>query len=207
MLKAAAHVGVVESLPAPGVTLLLGNDVAGTKVFPNPVVSQVPVTIPATIEVEKQHPEVFTICDVTRSMSGATESLPDVNEEEEEEEVNAESAGDVLPCAEDSSLADMFNSEVPPSLANVTVERLRGFQQTDPKIYPLRRVAVQESECDQEKGKCFYLKNDVLWRRLVGDPLEWRLMMVRGILIKSLFHSNADSSYSRWHTEHPLLAI
>ena len=165
LVKATVDVGVVESLPAPGVTLLLGNDVAGAKVFPNPVLSEVPVTIPATVNIEKQHPEVFHVCAVTRSMSRATESLPDAKEEEEEE-VNVESVGDdVLPSVEDNSLADIFNIEIPPLLPNVTVEQLRVFQETDPKIYPLRRVAVQESECDQEKGECFYLKNDVLWRR------------------------------------------
>ena len=120
---------VVESLLAPDVTQLHGNDVAGAKVFPNSVLPKVPVTIPATFNIEKELPRVFSVCALTCSMSRDTESPPDRNEEEEgEEEVNVESAGDdgVLLYIEDNSFADMFNPEVLPSLANATVEQLYG---------------------------------------------------------------------------------
>ena len=41
--------GVVESLPVPGVDLLLGNDIAGAKVFPHPIATSEPVGVPETL--------------------------------------------------------------------------------------------------------------------------------------------------------------
>ena len=69
LVKATADVGVVESLPIPGIDLLLGNDIAGAKAFPHPSVSSEPVSVPETVSLEQQHPEVFNVCAVTRSMA------------------------------------------------------------------------------------------------------------------------------------------
>ncbi|KAK4328171.1 hypothetical protein Pmani_001409 [Petrolisthes manimaculis] len=80
LLKATADVGIVDSLPVPGIDLLLGNDIAGAKVFPHPIVSSEPLSVPETVALEEQHPEVFNVCAVTRSMAKVMDTVPE-NEE------------------------------------------------------------------------------------------------------------------------------
>ena len=62
-------VGVLPTLPVEGVTLLLGNDIAGEKVVPYPIKSATPVSDNSTEELVKEMPEVFSSCVVTRSMA------------------------------------------------------------------------------------------------------------------------------------------
>ena len=65
-------VGVVPSLPVWGVTLLLGNDLAGDRVVMEPVVCQSPVEDECTVRLEKELSHVFPSCVVTRSMANKT---------------------------------------------------------------------------------------------------------------------------------------
>ncbi|KAJ8332462.1 hypothetical protein SKAU_G00426350 [Synaphobranchus kaupii] len=74
-------VGVVMSLPVKGIRLLLGNDLAGSQVCVTPVVSSVPRETPETQALEKEYPEVFTACVVTRSQTRAWKSSPAISEE------------------------------------------------------------------------------------------------------------------------------
>ncbi|XP_071948672.1 uncharacterized protein [Antedon mediterranea] len=65
-------VGVVPSLPVWGVTLLLGNDLAGDRVTVKPVVCKSPVEDESTVCLEKELSHVFPSCAVTRSMANKT---------------------------------------------------------------------------------------------------------------------------------------
>ncbi|XP_071959886.1 uncharacterized protein [Antedon mediterranea] len=65
-------VGVVPSLPVWGVTLLLGNDLAGDRVTVEPVVCKSPVEDENTVCLEKELSHVFPSCAVTRSMANKT---------------------------------------------------------------------------------------------------------------------------------------
>ncbi|XP_071950797.1 uncharacterized protein [Antedon mediterranea] len=65
-------VGVVPSLPVWGVTLLLGNDLAGDRVTVEPVVCKSPVEDESTVCLEKELSHVFPSCAVTRSMANIT---------------------------------------------------------------------------------------------------------------------------------------
>ena len=64
-------VGVLPTLPVEGVTLLLGNGIAGEKVVPYPIKSATPVSDNSrpTEELVKEMPKVFSSCAVTRSMA------------------------------------------------------------------------------------------------------------------------------------------
>ncbi|MCP4254322.1 MAG: hypothetical protein GY775_13125, partial [Candidatus Scalindua sp.] len=78
LYKGYARVGLAEELPVPGVDLLLGNDLAGERVQPDPILSVVPVFMPLTGVLEKEIPEAFPVCAVTRSMANvANPSVPD----------------------------------------------------------------------------------------------------------------------------------
>ena len=64
-------VGVAPSLPQglDGITLILGNDVAGTRVVVDPYMTDRPSTVDNTEKLEKEFPGIFPSCVTTRAMS------------------------------------------------------------------------------------------------------------------------------------------
>ncbi|KAG7165014.1 putative SCAN domain-containing protein-like 7, partial [Homarus americanus] len=65
--------GVVDSLPVEGVSLLIGNDLVGDMMFPIVVISSCPTAENNTVQLEVDFPGLFPACAVTRSMSRSTE--------------------------------------------------------------------------------------------------------------------------------------
>ncbi|KAJ8349438.1 hypothetical protein SKAU_G00245680 [Synaphobranchus kaupii] len=139
-VKGPVTVGVVPTLPVPGVSLLLGNDLAGSQVCVTPVVVSI---------LEREHPEVFTACVVTRALAckaeaQASEALTPISEEVPfvffSKAVSKEGTTAVKgPGFSPSSVADAthFSREV-----------LIQEQNQDPSLAPLwkRAVTVEESE-------------------------------------------------------------
>ena len=75
LVKGDVVVGVRQGLPVPGISFILGNDLAGGKVWGNteavspPVVSDsVPEVPPKPDQCARRHPDVFPSCAVTRAM-------------------------------------------------------------------------------------------------------------------------------------------
>ena len=62
-------VGIVTSLPVPGVSLILGIDLAGDRVMANPCVSTKPCLSVVSDETGNELSEVFPACAVTRAMA------------------------------------------------------------------------------------------------------------------------------------------
>ena len=65
-----------SSLPVQGVSVILGNDLAGERVWegvppPPPIVTSGPTVSSGPDSSEREFAEVFTACAVTRSMGGA----------------------------------------------------------------------------------------------------------------------------------------
>ena len=50
-------VGVQESLPVDGVSFLLGNDIAASLIVPDPIVTNDPLNISPTADVERLYPD------------------------------------------------------------------------------------------------------------------------------------------------------
>ena len=65
LVSGTVIVGVRPELPVKGVSMLLGNDFAGGKVLPEPIVSNRPCT-KVVLEEDK---DIFPACTVTRSMT------------------------------------------------------------------------------------------------------------------------------------------
>ena len=63
LINGEVTLGVIDHIPVPGVHLLLGNDLAGSKVFPQTVIDPW-----LTIEKEKDS-ELYRACAVTRSQT------------------------------------------------------------------------------------------------------------------------------------------
>ena len=60
-------VGVVDSLPMQGISMLLGNNLAGERLVPHPRVVEKPIVSEETEKIEQEHPGTFPSCVVTRA--------------------------------------------------------------------------------------------------------------------------------------------
>lgn len=69
IISQAVTVAVQDSLPVEGVTFLLGNDIAGCRVIPDPVVCSNPLNFDPAVKLTEQNPGLFPSCVVTRSQS------------------------------------------------------------------------------------------------------------------------------------------
>ena len=61
-------VGVRQKLHVEGITLLLGNDLAGDKVVVNPLVASIPRVAAKTEKLEQEFPGIFPACVINRGM-------------------------------------------------------------------------------------------------------------------------------------------
>ena len=74
LVSGKVKVGVRPSLPVKDVSIILGNDLAGKRVVPSPVVSARPCESDETNRLVEEFPHVFPACAVTRSMTKNAES-------------------------------------------------------------------------------------------------------------------------------------
>ncbi|PFX24909.1 Transposon Ty3-I Gag-Pol polyprotein [Stylophora pistillata] len=69
LVSGPVNVGLGSSLPFEGIQLLLGSDLAGDKVVMNPIVTDVPCVEQLPDPVEKEIPDLYPACAVTRAMN------------------------------------------------------------------------------------------------------------------------------------------
>jgi hypothetical protein len=69
LVAGPVSVGIVSKIPVEGVSLLLGNDLAGDKVMMNPCMCKTPVINEGTKVLEIENPGLFPACVVTRAMA------------------------------------------------------------------------------------------------------------------------------------------
>ena len=142
-------VGVLPTLPVEGVTLLLGNDIAGEKVVPYPIKSATPVSDNSTEELVKEMPEVFSSCVVTRSMA---------REQNEDREYSLE---DTFMCRLDEESKgndDVVVGQMPV----MSRRRLVELQSEDPDLVNLSKSMHEE---DSDEPVMFYRKDGILMRK------------------------------------------
>ncbi|KAJ8353232.1 hypothetical protein SKAU_G00207990 [Synaphobranchus kaupii] len=163
VVKGPVTVGVVPTLPVPGVSLLLGNDLAGSQVCVTPVVVSTPLEVPETQELEREHPEVFTACVVTRALARkaetqASEALTPISEEVpcvsatsgEKEHISLAGTVFAKAVSEEGTSAVKGPGFSPSPVADATHfsrEVLIQEQNQDPSLAPLwkRAVTVEET--------------------------------------------------------------
>ncbi|XP_076061605.1 uncharacterized protein LOC143037351 [Oratosquilla oratoria] len=63
-----------DSMPVPGVDLILGNDLAGSMVVPPPDITKLPSNETPTVVEDHLHPNIFPLCAVTRSQTPPSDS-------------------------------------------------------------------------------------------------------------------------------------
>ncbi|KAJ8342046.1 hypothetical protein SKAU_G00319740 [Synaphobranchus kaupii] len=162
VVKGPVTVGVVPTLPVPGVSLLLGNDLAGSQVCVTPVVVSTPLEVPETQELEREHPEVFTACVVTRALARkaetqASEALTPISEEVpcvsatsgEKEHISLAGTVFAKAVSEEGTSAVKGPGFSPSPVADATHfsrEVLIHEQNQDPSLAPLWKRAVMVEE-------------------------------------------------------------
>lgn len=93
------EVAVADTLPVPGIRLLLGNDIAGRIVVPNVIVSYKPLSFDPVQEEMMENPGLFPSCAVTRSKTNVMIHPQTLNE-------NLESEGSMnISCLFDESMS------------------------------------------------------------------------------------------------------
>ena len=77
------HIGVRPALPIDGVDVILGNDLAGNRVWADgcPPVKSTPL-LKEPVDCEQEFPDVFTACAVMRAMTRDQSALDTVQKEE-----------------------------------------------------------------------------------------------------------------------------
>ena len=157
-------VGVVDTLPVDGVQVLLGNDLAGSRVQTDPIVSQVPVDSESTAMLESTFPECVPACVFTRAEKAKLDSLND----------SGPTPRAVRAANDDIGLADTFMSTVdgsesePVSVHDIhltnTRESIIEAQQSDPELKELLDQALSSEEAEKVP-RCYMIENGLLVRK------------------------------------------
>jgi len=149
--------GVRPELPISGVDVILGNALAGSRVWadgpPPPIVSSSPVVTGNLDENVQSFPEVFTACAVTRAMSRSHQAEPD------------------------EEMAEMEDVNVPDSLLSVSRSVLGAEQKADPSLSQMFE-SVLSKEAERSAVGGYLLQGGLLVRKwsphgvnFVGEPV------------------------------------
>lgn len=151
-------VGLCAQLPIEGVTLLLGNDLAGGKMLINPEVIAVPMSENSD-DLAVKFPKVFPVCAMTRARA-ERQKLKAVVGLSDSRLVDCSAAPPASPEAPAHSvMLPQLDSKI-----YMSHEQLVADQKRDPTLAPLfESVVLGEGLEDLSAG--FFLKSDVLMRK------------------------------------------
>ena len=175
-------VAVTRRLPEgiTGVTLILGNDVAGSKVLLNPHMTDRPSCDVSTEALENEIPGIFPSCAITRAMSKSAKTAGNENERDSDvnlsdsfmSTLNADQLSELPKCCykvqELNAISDVFLNR----------KHLIDEQERDKELVELRQMALEDNEATK-KAVCYVVKGGVLmrkWRPLdIPADYEWEV--------------------------------
>ncbi|XP_072046476.1 uncharacterized protein [Amphiura filiformis] len=181
-------IGVRQEWPVEGISMLLGNDLAGEKVFPDPIMTDKP----CLQDDGTQENDIYPACAVTRAMSKQA-SLEAI----EESRVNDQSYD-----LEDTFLTKSEGEQKTPDPVQIrdskqdplNHNKLIFEQENDPEISILGQRALTPQEAEQSPV-CFYKQNEVLMRKWRPPDAqmdeEWRV--VHQIVIPKVYRNDIIS--------------
>lgn len=158
VVKGEVEIALRSRLPIDGVDLILGNNLAGSKVWGTEVFPVVNVTPVCEIESDKcvqELPDVFSSCAVTRAMRKGKGR----EEDEDQEEVHVDLSKNLSLLSPSISLQDLIIK-----------------QKNDLQLKPLFESVKTESEI-QSLASGYFIQNRLLLRKwtpcekILGDPL------------------------------------
>lgn len=198
------RVGVVHTLAVEGVSLLLGNDIAGGKVSPVPEVTDRPQTNVSDIVLVQKYPQVFPACVLTRAqarMQGDTVNLSETIFERVET-VDVEPKPEGLPSVQVEKGGCGVAAQLSDVLSSITPEKLIEWQKEDvslnkcfDSVVPLEKAKEQETAYFVDAGVLMRKWTphktgedwDTVWQVVVPSPLRQQVL--------SLAHNPAWSGH------------
>ena len=191
-------VGVRPTLPIEGISLLLGNDLAGEKIIVNPHMIKKPCSQNDESNIENGCSFTYPSCAVTRAMSkkmskqtsdnATSSSMLDLSQ--------TFMANSELDKQNISGLECQFMPEPTGSIdmSVFTRDKLIGEQESDPELSMLRSKALSFEEID-EVPSCYYLKSGILMRKWRPPDAkvdeEWRV--VHQVVVPPCYRSDIVS--------------
>ncbi|CAI5669135.1 unnamed protein product [Oreochromis niloticus] len=168
-------VAVCPCFPIDGVDFIMGNDIAGGKVYPTPEVTKTPGPSPLSDALSRQHPDVFPVGVLTRSHARRQEEVVDLSESV----VGSMLEKDVMPSEEEvgpdaKELAQEVAEPAPEPAAPplLTWEALMIAQKKDPSLAKCF-AAVDESDGPTgDRKQTFVVCDGLLMRRWTSKPGE-----------------------------------
>ena len=186
LVTGPVEVGVRPAFPMEGVSLLLGNDLAGGKVYADPIVSDKP----CSIDSDQDDLDIYPACAVTRAMAKKLAVKQDLSEVDDFEygledtifpDVSYDHSsfkGNVPSYEAKSSICNMPSNEVSSSFnasekSQLVSEKsqldsdkssLIHEQELDPELANLHKRALSFQESN-EVPVCIYKRNGVLMRK------------------------------------------
>ena len=171
-------IGMRPSLPVEGISLILGNDLAGEKVMVDPRVVEKPRDDEKTERLAEKFPGIFPASAVTRSMKAKKEAIKEQGKEEiglsgtflenidgKFEERNKEKADKALMRNEYRNVKDNIpEKQESESRSLISRQSLIEEQSNDKELLDLFKIALTPVEA--EKGSVGYLiKDNILMRK------------------------------------------
>ncbi|PWI46234.1 hypothetical protein CEE45_17880, partial [Candidatus Heimdallarchaeota archaeon B3_Heim] len=192
LIKGDVIVGLKASLPIEGISLLLGNDLAGDKVTVEPQVNDKPCNDKHTEDLQKEYPGIFPACVVTRAMSRKeNQNTPIITEEPHQYDTDLSKTFlghdwvDHNPQPNPQQQATPTRETATSPLA-ISRKRLREEQEKDPDCIRLKLKAMTEEEA-QAVPNGYYIQQEILLRKWrppeVPANEDWKV--VRQIVIPS----------------------
>ena len=190
---------VEDSLNVKDVQILLGNDIAGSRVVPDPIVRFEPLEKSSTADLDLERPNLFPSCVVTRSAArikssedsgvGYSDSNSRSRSTEAELESSKDNLSEVLGNVDLHNLFDDGRKDLVPvshvsvgasavsplvdciSDPIVTHEDLVSEQRNDSRLGPIFDIAVSESDV-KNHTVCYYVKDSLLMRKFLPFNLS-----------------------------------
>ena len=159
LVSGPVTVGIVTKLPMRGISMLLGNDLAGGKVFPSPVVCDIPEVSSETEELEHEIPGIFPSCVVSRAQA---------MKKKEDDTDGGVNLGDTFSRTLEEGQDDQSHAKTIFSQP-VLIEAQKAAEDLK-KLYD---VAVPAGEAEKV-SQCFTTKCGVLMSKPVLDALNFQ---------------------------------
>ncbi len=169
---------VRHQLPVKGVSLIIGNDLAGEKVLPLPEVIENPMCEPInSSELASEFPAVFSACVITQAQACKSGDLVDISDTflttgDKDENSLVNPASRSMESLSKAGGAELDSGDLSLSVDKVLIS---AEQKKDPSLLRCRNVALTLDEIE-EKPIGYFWDSDVLkrkWTPTRSDDFGW----------------------------------
>lgn len=169
-------VAVCPCFPIDGVDFIMGNDIAGGKVYPTPEVTKTPDPSPLPDVLNRQHPDVFPVGVLTRSQAHRQGEVVDLSGSVVgsmlEMDVMPSEEGEVGPDAKELAQEVAEPAPEPAAPPLLTREALIIAQKADPSLTKCFAAVDESDHLTGDRKQTFVVCDGLLMRRWTSKPGE-----------------------------------